>query len=127
MAKIDLDKLRNILHRNESDVRKVNEIIKEVELELQIEKEERDMRPPMVKKQFVTLISDNEGKLVDQDFASWGFKFRKMKVPRQSLIRFTNQLITTTEPAKDKDSQLNQWAKPVNPSVQKYLKKTTFG
>ena len=71
MAKIDLDKLRNILHRNESDIRKINDIIKEVEHELQIEKEEREQRPPLVKKQFVTLISDNEGKLVDQDFASW--------------------------------------------------------
>ena len=81
MAKIDLDKLRNILHRYESDIRKINDIIKEVEHELQIEKEEREQRPPLIKKQFVTLISDNEGKLLDQDFASWVFQIPEDESP----------------------------------------------
>ena len=71
MAKIDLEKLRMILHRNESDIQKIQEILKDVELELQIEKEEREQRPPIVKKQFVTLIADSEGHLIDHDFASW--------------------------------------------------------
>lgn len=71
MAKIDIDKLKQILHRNESDVQKINDILNEINLELQIEKEERDARPPMVKKQYITLIADSEGILKDRDLATW--------------------------------------------------------
>jgi hypothetical protein len=81
MAKIDLEKLKAILHRNESDIQKIQEIIKDVELELQIEKEEREQRPPIVKKQFVTLISDSEGKLIDHDFASWVLQIPEEESP----------------------------------------------
>lgn len=81
MAKIDLEKLRKILHRNESDIQKIQEILKDVELELQIEKEEREQRPPIVKKQFVTLIADNEGHLIDQDFVTWVLQIPEEESP----------------------------------------------
>lgn len=71
MAKIDIDKLKQILHRNESDVQKINDILNEINLELQIEKEERDARPPLVKKQYITLIADSQGVLKDADLATW--------------------------------------------------------
>lgn len=71
MAKIDVEKLKHILHRNESDIQKINDILNDIAMELQIEQAEKEARPPAVKKQFITLISDNEGKLLDQDFASW--------------------------------------------------------
>ena len=82
MAKIDLEKLRMILHRNESDIQKIQEILKDVELELQIEKEEREQRPPIVKKQFVTLIADSEGHLIDHDFASWVIQIPEEESPQ---------------------------------------------
>lgn len=71
MAKIDIEKLKHILHRNENDVQKINDILNDIATELQIEQAEKEARPPVVKKQFITLIADNEGVLVDQDFASW--------------------------------------------------------
>jgi hypothetical protein len=71
MAKIDVDILKNILHRNESDIQKINDILNDIAMELKIEQAEKEARPPAVKKQFITLIADNEGVLVDQDFASW--------------------------------------------------------
>ena len=71
MAKIDVEKLKHILHRNESDIQKINDILNDIATELQIEQAEKEARPPLVKKQFITLIADNDGVLVDKDFASW--------------------------------------------------------
>ena len=71
MPKIDIETLRFILQRNESDVRKVAEIMNEVELELKAEEEERALRPPSVKKQFVMLMSDPEGVLNQKDMVGW--------------------------------------------------------
>lgn len=71
MAKIDVEKLKHILHRNESDIQKINDILNDIATELQIEQAEKEARPPAVKKQFITLIADNDGQLLDQDFASW--------------------------------------------------------
>ena len=71
MPKIDIETLRFILQRNESDIRKVAEIMKEVELELKAEEEERALRPPPVKKQFVMLVSDPEGTLKEKDRVGW--------------------------------------------------------
>ena len=71
MAKIDIEKLKHILHRNESDIQKINDILNDIATELQIEQAEKEARPPLIKKQFITLIADNNGQLLDQDFASW--------------------------------------------------------
>ena len=71
MAKIDIEKLKHILHRNESDIQKINDILNDIAMELQMEQAEKEARQPVVKKQFITLIADNEGVLRDKDFASW--------------------------------------------------------
>lgn len=71
MPKIDIETLRFILQRNESDIRKVAEIMNEIELELKAEEEERALRPPPVKKQFVMLVSDSEGVLDEKDMVGW--------------------------------------------------------
>lgn len=71
MPKIDIETLKFILQRNESDIRKVTEIMNEVELELKAEEEERALRPPPVKKQFVMLVSDPEGVLEEKDMVGW--------------------------------------------------------
>ena len=51
MPKIDVEKLKFILQRNEPDIRKV-EIMQEIEMELKAEQQEKLNRPPPVKKQF---------------------------------------------------------------------------
>lgn len=71
MPKIDIETLRFILQRNESDIRKVAEIMNEVEMELKAEEEERALRPPPVKKQFVMLVSDPDGALEGKDMVGW--------------------------------------------------------
>ena len=71
MPKIDIETLRFIIQRNEADIRKVTAIMNEVELELKAEEEERALRPPPVKKQFVMLVSDPDGILEEKDMVGW--------------------------------------------------------
>ena len=85
MAKIDIDKLKQILHRNESDIQKITDILNEINLELQIEKEERDARPPLVKKQYITLIADSEGILQGRDLATWVLQIPEEDNPHRIL------------------------------------------
>lgn len=69
MAKVDIELVKMILQRNEVDVRKVAEIINDIEFELKTL--EDDEKPPAVKKQFVFMVSDPEGHLVGKDFTGW--------------------------------------------------------
>lgn len=71
MAKIDIDTLKFILQRNETDIRKINDIMQDVQQELQAEEEERANRPPPVKKQFSIVLSDSEGVLEGHELTGW--------------------------------------------------------
>ena len=71
MPKIDIDTLKFILQRNESDIRKISAIMEEIKLELQAEEEEKANRPPPVKKQFVVMLSDPDGSMADIDITGW--------------------------------------------------------
>jgi len=71
MPKIDIETLKFILQRNEPDVRKVAEIMQEIQMELQAEEEERANRPPPVKKQFVVMLADHDGSLAQKDITGW--------------------------------------------------------
>ena len=90
MAKIDVEKLKYILHRNESDIQKINDILNDIARELQIEQAEKEARPPTVKKQFITLIADNDGLMLDQDFASWVLQIPEEANP-QAVINKIHQ------------------------------------
>lgn len=71
MAKIDVDTLKQILQRNQIDIRKVSEIIQDIETELEIQAAEKENRPPPVKKQFVILVSDPGQELKGKDYTGW--------------------------------------------------------
>jgi hypothetical protein len=71
MAKIDVETLKLILQRNETDIRKINEILQDIDMELKAEEEERANRPPPVKKQFSIVLSDPEGELSEKDLTGW--------------------------------------------------------
>ena len=71
MPKIDIETLKFILQRNESDARKVAEIMQEIELELKAQEEERALRPPPVKKQYAMFVSDPDGILREKDLVGW--------------------------------------------------------
>lgn len=71
MAKIDVETLKLILQRNETDIRKINEILQDIDMELKAEEEERANRPPPIKKQFSIVLSDPEGELSEKDLTGW--------------------------------------------------------
>ena len=94
MAKIDIEKLKHILHRNESDIKKINDILNDIAMELQIEQTEKEARPPAVKKQFVTLIADNDGHLLNQDFASWVLQIPEEANPKAVIDKIHKSAYT---------------------------------
>jgi hypothetical protein len=71
MPKIDIETLKFILQRNESDIRKINDIMQDIEQELKAEEEERANRPPPVKKQFSIVLADSDGELAEKDITGW--------------------------------------------------------
>ncbi len=70
MAKVDVDLVKMVMTRNGLDVRTVAQVIEEINLELKAQTEDED-KPPPVKKQFVMMVSDPEGKLEGVDLVGW--------------------------------------------------------
>lgn len=69
MPKIDVSKVAEILKKNKIEPATLRHIIEEMNLVVQPETDE--LKPPPVKKQFVILVSDPEGKLPKDDFTGW--------------------------------------------------------
>ena len=79
MAKIDID-TPSLSQRNETDIRKINDIMQDVQQELQAEEEERANRPPPVKKQFSIVLADSEGILEGHELTGWVVQSQKKTV-----------------------------------------------
>lgn len=69
MPKIDVNQVAEILKRNEIDPSLLRQIMEELNLAVQPEVDEE--KPPPVKKQFSILISDPDGKLPSGEFTGW--------------------------------------------------------
>jgi len=70
MPKIDVNKAAEIIKRNEVEPEKIRAIVEEMNMLVQPENDEE--KPPAPKKQFVILVSDPEGRLPESfDFAGW--------------------------------------------------------
>jgi len=85
MPKIDVNKVAEILKRNELEPALLRTIVEEMNLLVQPEVDEE--KPPALKKQFAILISDPEGRLPEgNDFVGW-----VLQVPENESV------LTTTE------------------------------
>ena len=69
MPKIDVSKVAEILKKNHIDPAVLRRVIEEMNIAVQPDNEEE--KPPAVKKQFVIVISDPERKLPKNDFVGW--------------------------------------------------------
>jgi hypothetical protein len=69
MPKIEVNKVAEILKKNQVDPKLLRQIVEEMNLLTQPEAD--DEKPPAVKKQFVFLLSDPDGKMPKQDFVGW--------------------------------------------------------
>ncbi len=69
MPKIDVNKVAEILKKNDIPPAVLRQIVEEMNLMVQPETDEE--KPPAVKKQFAIVISDPKGDLPDHDFVGW--------------------------------------------------------
>jgi hypothetical protein len=86
MAKIDVSKVAEILKKNQIDPALLRRVIEEMNMAVQPEGAE-DEKPPAVKKQFVLLISDPEGRLPKNDFVGWVVQIPESESPATTLER----------------------------------------
>ncbi|MBP9913172.1 MAG: hypothetical protein KBF26_07165 [Opitutaceae bacterium] len=70
MPKIDVSKVAEILKKNQLDPSLLRRVIEEMNLAVQPDPGDEE-KPPAVKKQFVIVVSDPNGKLPKDDFVGW--------------------------------------------------------
>lgn len=87
MPKIDVNKVAEILKRNELEPALLRQIVEEMNLLVQPEVDEE--KPPALKKQFAILISDPDGRLPEgNDFVGW-----VLQVPENESVLTTQERI----------------------------------
>ena len=87
MAKIDVNKVAEILKKNEISPAVLRRVMEELNLAAQPDPGEGE-KPPPLKKQFVILISDPEEKLPKTDFAGW-----VLQIPENESVVTTQERI----------------------------------
>ena len=70
MAKIDVNKVAEILKKNHIDPAVLRRVVEEMNLAAQPDPGDGDAKPP-VKKQFIILVSDPNEKMPKNDFTGW--------------------------------------------------------
>lgn len=69
MAKVDIELVKLILKRADLDARKIADIIEDINFEV---KQSDDVeKVPPVKKQYVMVVSDPNGRFKDNDYVGW--------------------------------------------------------
>ncbi len=97
MAKVDIELVKMVLQRNDVDVRKIAEILEDINQEQKAAAED-DEKEPVQKKQFVTVLSDPEGDLEGKEFTGWIVQIPEDESPysaTEKLIRAGYEFNTT--------------------------------
>jgi hypothetical protein len=87
MAKIEVNKVAEILKKNDISPAILRRVIEEMNLAVQPEPGDDD-NPPPVKKQFVILVSDPDRKLPKHDFVGW-----VLQIPESESVATTQERI----------------------------------
>jgi hypothetical protein len=86
MAKIEVNQVADILKKHKIDPSLLREIVEEMNEASQPEADE-DIKPPAMKKQFVVLLSDPNGKLAKQDLVGWVVQISEDASPHSTTER----------------------------------------
>ncbi len=86
MPKIDVNKVAEILKKNQIDPALMRKLIEEMNIAVQPDPGEEE-KPPPVKKQFVILISDPEDKLPKDDLVGWVLQIPESESPASTPER----------------------------------------
>jgi hypothetical protein len=87
MPKIEVNKVAEILKKNDISPAILRRIIEEMNLAVQPDPGEED-KPPALKKQFVILVSDPDGKLPKHDFVGW-----VLQIPENESVATTQERV----------------------------------
>jgi hypothetical protein len=87
MAKIEVNKVAEILKKNQVDPAVLRRIVEEMNLAAQPEGGDEE-KPPAMKKQFVILVSDPDGRFPKHDFVGW-----VLQVPENESVATTEERI----------------------------------
>jgi len=87
MPKIDVNKVAEILKKNQLDPALLRRVIEEMNLAVQPEPGDEE-KPPAVKKQFVILVSDPDNRLPKHDFVGW-----VLQIPESESVATTQERI----------------------------------
>ncbi len=87
MPKIEVNKVAEILKKNEISPAILRRIIEEMNLAVQPDPGEEE-KPPPLKKQFVILISDPEERLPKHDFVGW-----VLQIPESESVATTQERV----------------------------------
>ena len=87
MPKIEVNKVAEILKKNDISPAIMRRVIEEMNLAVQPEAGD-DEKPPAVKKQFVILVSDPEGRFPKHDFVGW-----VVQIPENESVATTQDRI----------------------------------
>jgi hypothetical protein len=87
MPKIQVSTVAEILKKNQLEPTLLRRVVEEMNLAVQPDPAEED-KPPAVKKQFVILVSDPEGRLPKTDFAGW-----VLQIPESESVATTQERI----------------------------------
>ncbi len=80
MAKIDVSKVAEILKKNHIDPALLRKVVEEMNLAVQPDPGD-DEKPPAVKKQFVIVVSDPDGKMPKTDLVGWVLQIPESESP----------------------------------------------
>jgi hypothetical protein len=86
MPKIDVNKVAEILKKNHIDPAVLRRVVEEMNLAVQPDPGEGDLTPP-IKKQFVILASDPEGRIPKADFTGWVLQIPENESPASTQER----------------------------------------
>lgn len=86
MAKIDVSKVAEILKKNQIDPALLRRVIEEMNLAVEPDAGDGE-KPPAVKKQFVILVSDPEGRMPKNDFVGWVLQIPDSESPATTQDR----------------------------------------
>ncbi|MFT3870904.1 MAG: hypothetical protein QM715_20820 [Nibricoccus sp.] len=96
MPKIDVNKVAEILKKNQVDPKILRQIVEEMNILTQAEGD--DEKPPAVKKQFAILISDPNDRLPKTDFVGWVLQIpedESVVTTQDRIFRATYEFNTT--------------------------------
>jgi hypothetical protein len=86
MAKIEVSQVAEILKRHKIDPSLLREIVQELN-EVTAPSADDEAKPPPLKKQFVVLLSDPQGKLPKQDLTGWVVQIPENASPHSTTDR----------------------------------------